>query len=71
MEDAVPSYQWFVRSRGRDLRIYGATASSYTVRGADRGRAIGVEVSFFDDNNFFETVASNVTTTVTPCLPTP
>ena len=71
MDDAVPRYQWTVSSGSADLHIHGATASSYTVRDADRGRTIRVEVSFLDDANFAETVSSDPTAAITPFPPNP
>ncbi len=58
------SYQWM---RGRsDINIWGATGSSYTLVGADKGRTVKVEVRFADDKGNDETLTSAATKLVGP-----
>ncbi len=66
MDGALLKYQWIRSNGGTERRIYRATASSYTLRDADRGSRIGVEVSFLDNNNFDEKLTSDMTAAVTP-----
>ena len=50
--DGLPdsfSYQWVRVASGTDTDISGATASTYTLVGADEGNTVKVEVSFTDD----------------------
>ena len=58
------SYQWMT---GRsDINIWGATGSSYTLVGADKGKIIKVEVGFADDKGNDETLTSAATKLVGP-----
>ncbi|MDE0189674.1 MAG: SwmB domain-containing protein, partial [bacterium] len=60
LDDASFSYQWL--ADGAD--ISGATGSSYTLAGADRGKAVRVRVSFTDDAGNSETLTSAATAAV-------
>ncbi|MCY3693065.1 MAG: SwmB domain-containing protein [Chloroflexi bacterium] len=60
LDDASFSYQWL--ADGAD--ISGATGSSYTLAGADRGKAVRVRVSFTDDAGHAETLTSAATAAV-------
>ena len=65
---AVFTYQW-VRS---DTDIDGATSSTYTVTGADEGKAIKVRVTFTDDAGNEESLPSNAVLSSPPLtLPKP
>ena len=54
LDDAAFAYQWLAD----DAEIDGATAGTYTLVGADAGRAIRVRVSFTDDGDNEETLTS-------------
>ena len=56
------SYQWLAG----ETEIAGATGGSYTLVADDEGKAIKVTVSFTDDKNHQETVASAATAAVAP-----
>ncbi len=60
------SWQWIRTSGGRDTRIGGATAATYTVADADAGATLKVAASFTDDDGTRETVESAATATVAP-----
>ena len=53
LTDADTSFQW-IRVDGGDSDILGATASTYTLMGADQGKTIRVEVSFKDNDGYAE-----------------
>ena len=53
LTDADTSFQW-IRVDGGDSDILGATASTYTLVGADQGKTIKVEVSFKDNDGYAE-----------------
>ena len=54
------AYQWVrVASGGAETDIPGARASTYTVQGGDVNSQLKVRVSFTDDGNNTETLASN------------
>ena len=61
MDRSLLRYQW----RRDGARIYRATGSSYTLRNADRGSAISVQVAFLDDADFIEALTSEATAAVT------
>ena len=58
------SYQWIHSVGGTDTDISGATGSTYTLGGADGGKAIKVRVSFRDDANNAESLTSAATAKV-------
>ena len=60
LEDAGFAYQWLAD----DTDISGATGSTYTLAGADEGKAIRVRVSFTDDGGNEETLTSAATEAV-------
>ena len=64
------TYQW-VRVKGTDADIPGATSSTYTLVAADRGKTIKVKVSFTDDEGNAETLTSAATTAVAAAPNTP
>ena len=53
LTDADTSFQW-IRVDGGDSDILGATASTYTLMGADQGKTIRVKVSFKDNDGYAE-----------------
>ncbi len=59
---AIFSYQWL--ADGTNIRD--ATGSSYTLAGADKGKAIKVRVTFTDDAGNAETLTSEATASVEP-----
>ena len=63
---ATFSYQWL---SSRDTEIEGATSSTYTLAGADEGKAIRVRVSFTDDAGNRETLTSAATEAVAGAEP--
>ena len=60
LTNAVFSYQWLAD----DSNISGATGETYTVAGADEGKAIVVKVSFTDDRGHGEELSSAATAAV-------
>ena len=68
LTDADTSFQW-IRVDGGDSDILGATASSYTLMGADEGKTIKVKVSFTDDASNSETLTSAAYPTSGTVLP--
>ena len=58
------TYQWIRTAAGVDTNISGATASTYTLVGADLGTTIKVKVSFTDDASNAETLTSDATAAV-------
>ncbi len=59
--NAVFAYQWL----SDDVAIESATSSTYTVAGADVGKALKVRVTFSDDAGNAESVTSEATAAVT------
>ena len=57
------TYQW-IRANGSDANISGANSSTYTLRDADLGKTIKVQVTFTDDDGYTETLTSDATATV-------
>ena len=55
---ATVRYQWISSDGTTDTDIQGATSSSYTLAGADLGKAISVRVSFTDGQGHEETLTS-------------
>ena len=62
LADAAFAYQWL--AGGSDISV--ATDSTYTLAGADEGKAISVKVSFTDDAGHAETLTSVATDAVAP-----
>ena len=60
LDNASFSYQW----QADNTDLPGATGSTYTVAGADEGKAISVTVSFTDDRGHGEELSSAATTAV-------
>ena len=60
LDNVTFSYQWMAD----DTNIQGATGSSYTLTGDDKGKAITVRVSFTDDANNEESLTSAATDAV-------
>ena len=60
LANASFSYQWLAD----DAEIAGATGATYTLAGADKGRAVSVTVSFTDDAGNEETLTSAATAAV-------
>ena len=60
LDNAAFSYQWLAD----DSNISGATGETYTLAGADKGKAISVKVSFTDDAGNEETLTSAATAAV-------
>ena len=60
LDNVSYAYQWL----GDDTEIQGATASSYTLTSAERGKAVKVRVSFTDDRGYSETLTSAATAAV-------
>ena len=60
LDNASFSYQWLAA----DAEIAGATGSTYTLAGADLGKAVRVRVSFTDDGGHGEVLTSVATATV-------
>ena len=54
-------YQWYRSDGTNDTAIDGATRSSYLLTGSDLGGSIRVEVSFFDEHSYEETLFSDRT----------
>ena len=70
LDDATFTFQWISRgSGGTAAEIAGATASSYTLTGAEEGRRVWVRVTFTDDAGNAESLASAATAAVLPPLP--
>ena len=67
LDDVTFAYQWLAG----DAEINGATASAYTLVGADEGKAISVQVSFTDDRGNEESLTSAATGAVAPPPNTP
>ena len=65
LDTAVFSYQW----RADDVAIAGASSSSYTLTGAEQGKAVTVKVTFTDDAGHQETRTSAATAAV--AIPVP
>ena len=63
------SYQWVANDGTSDADISGATGSSYTLAGADLGKAVRVRVSFTDDRGHEETLTSAATGPVLAASP--
>ena len=66
---AAFAFQWISKSGGADTEIAGATASSYTLTGAEEGRTVRVRVTFTDDAGNAEVLTSAATAAVKPPLP--
>ena len=64
LSNATFTYQWVRNNGSTDTDISGATGSTYTLTTSDLAHTIRVEVSFSDDDGYFETVTSSATTTV-------
>ena len=64
MSGAVFSYQWLANEVNIDTEIAGATDPTYTPVADDVGKAIKVQVTFIDDRDFEESLASEATATV-------
>ena len=64
------NYQWIRNDGSSDTDIQDATGSSYTLVDADEGQTIKVEVSFTDDVDNEETLASQATAEVAAGAPT-
>ena len=60
LDNAAFSYQW----QADNTDLPGATGSTYTVAGADEGKAVSVAVSFTDDAGNVETLTSAATDAV-------
>ena len=60
LEKATFSYQWMAD----DSDIAGATGNTYTLAGADEGKAIRVRVAFTDDEGYEEVLTSDATEAV-------
>ena len=71
MSGATFSYQWVSGDGTTDADIQGATATTYTLRPTDRGRAIRVRVTFTDDGGSVETLTSDATGTVAAAATVP
>ena len=67
LENATYSYQWVAG----DTDISGATAATYTLAEADKGKAISVTVSFTDDAGNDESLTSAATDAVAAKANTP
>ena len=65
LESAGFAYQWTAGGG----RISGADGASFTVTPAERGRAVGVRVSFTDDSGYSESLTSLSTKPVRPARP--
>ena len=61
LTNAVFSYQWVRNDGNTDEDIAGATGSSYTLTGDDKGKAIKVTVTFTDAEGNPETLTSDPT----------
>ena len=61
LTNATFSYQWIRNDGSTDTDIQDATASTYTLKGADEGKTIKVRVSFSDDGGNDETLTSAAT----------
>ena len=66
LTSATFTYQWLAD----DADIAGATGSSYTLVGADEGKAIKVRASFTDDGGNQESLTSEPTAAVAEAAPT-
>ena len=66
LTSATFTYQWLAD----DADIAGATGSSYTLAGADEGKAIKVRASFTDDGGNQESLTSEPTAAVAEAAPT-
>ena len=64
LSNVTYSYQWISNDGTADTDILDATASSYTVVSADRGKTIKVSLSFRDDAGNDETLTSEATSGV-------
>ena len=64
LTNAAFSYQWIRNDGSTDTDIQDATASTYTLKGADEGKVIKVRVSFSDDGGNDETLTSAATSAV-------
>ena len=64
LASATYSYRWVRNDGTADTDIGGATGSTYTLVSADQGKAIRVRVSFADDEDNAEELASAATETV-------
>ena len=64
--NATFSYQWVRNDGSADSDISGATGSTYKLTNADQGKTIKVRVSFADDRDNDESLASQATATVAP-----
>ena len=69
LTNASFTYQWIRVDGATETDISGATASSYTVVAADRGKTIKVKVSFTDDASNAETLTSAATAAVPAAVP--
>ena len=69
LTNASFTYQWIRVDGATETDISGATASSYTVVAADRGKTIKVKVSFTDDLGNAETLTSAATAAVPAAVP--
>ena len=65
LDNVAFAYQWL----GDDTDIAGATNATYTLADADRGKAIGVRVSFTDDAGNEDTLTSAATDAVAGAEP--
>ena len=65
LDNVTFSYQWMAD----DVAIAGATGSSYTLTGAEQGKAVKVKVSFTDDAGHQETRTSAATAAVAIAVP--
>ena len=70
LDDVSYSYQWIRNDGSTDTDITSATDSSYTLAAADEGQTIKVKVSFTDDADNEETLASAATAEVAAGAPT-
>ena len=64
LDNAGYSYQWIANDGTADTDIQRATASTYTLADADRGKTVKVRVSFTDDEGNEEMLTSDPTATV-------
>ena len=62
------SYQWIANDGTSDTDIAGATDSTYTLTGAEAGRAIKLQVTFTDDSGHTESLTSEPTPLVTTAV---
>ena len=70
LSSSLVSYQWIRSDSATDTTIAGATAATYTLRSADVGYRIKVQVTFTGDGITTYTLTSAPTDTVTPAAPT-